>query len=117
MTTTVNFNLVVTFPTPTTATFTYYQNGNQVEGDITVTCEENVVYTLQDSPGVTFVAPTVTNDPHANLSHTISDDGQVLTIHDSDQNEETICVVLNVKNPANGATVPSPDPQYRNIPR
>lgn len=116
-TNTINFTVSVTFPTPTTGDFTIYQNGRVVTGDITVTCAETVVYELTDSPGVIFTQPSVSQDPHNNISAVVSGNGRTLTISDSDQDTETICIKLAVINPDGGATVYSPDPQYRNIPQ
>ncbi len=113
---TVSFDVDVTFPTPTTGNFTLSQNGQAVSGDITVTHSETVVYTLINSAGVIFDLPEVTNDPANNISSVVSEDGRVLSISDTDRNQETICIKLVVTNPANGAKVVSPDPQYRNIP-
>lgn len=114
--TNIFFDLAVTFPTPTTGNFVLTQDGNVVSGNISVEQPETVTYNLIDSPDVTFDDPQISDDPKNNISYSISDDKRQLIITDSDRDTETICIKFVVTNPANGAKVVSPDPQYSNIP-
>lgn len=102
------------------ATFVIYdQSGEPTEGPVEVTVHNTqIVYTLvNNNDGLIFVAPEITDDPNNDLSYALSDGDQVLTITDTDADNENICLKLVVaKSSDPSVTFTSPDPQIKNIP-
>ncbi|MFQ3192642.1 MAG: hypothetical protein ACI936_003794 [Paraglaciecola sp.] len=90
-------------------------------GTITVTETTDVIFTLSNtcSPSVSFESPLVAYvpvDESRDITPSVSSNGQVLTLIDTDVDKETICVQLVVKD-TYGNSYASPDPRIVNKPR
>lgn len=102
------------------ATFVIYdESGAPTEEPIEVT-ENNtkIIYTLVDNnDGLIFVAPDISDDPNHDLSYELSNNDQVITITDTDADNENICLKLVVAISSDpSVTYTSPDPQIKNRP-
>ena len=103
--------------TASPAVYTIYdEQGNATTAPFQVTAPNTIItYTLRaDSNQLQFVAPVISGDPNHDLTYSISTDGQVLTLIDSDGDAEDICLQL-VTVPTSAILV-GPDPQMRNRP-
>lgn len=110
----VNFTVSVD-TTKSPAIYTIYDaSGTPTTSPLVVNQANTVItYTLnEDSNQLRFIAPEITGDPGHDLSVNISKNGQVITIVDSDDDIEDICVKL-VTVPADQIMV-SPDPEILN---
>ncbi|WP_088330280.1 DP-EP family protein [Lacimicrobium sp. SS2-24] len=106
--------------TTTPPLFTIYdQQGHATDAPVDVTqLNTPVTYTLQDNQdNLNFVTPEITGDKYGNLDPTISSDGQTLTLMDSDNDNETLCVrLVVVQGDTHAPRYVSQDPQIRNRP-
>ncbi|GGD74933.1 DP-EP family protein [Lacimicrobium alkaliphilum] len=100
--------------------FTIYNQQGHIDNNPINVTENNtrIIYRLKDNnDGLKFIAPEVSDDPHGDITPSISEDGQTLTITDSDADNETICVRLVVIQANSPDThYVSQDPQIRNRP-
>lgn len=117
MTTPITFNVEVDISTPK-PTYTYQNSaGQDCDGSVTVTQRSTEIQYTLTTAGLIFVPPQISNDTGNNLSASISPDGLVLTIFDTDVTQEDATLILVVAEASNpGVHYPSPDPQIRNIP-
>jgi hypothetical protein len=112
-----NQNIAVTVNiTEGVAAFSY-----SPDGPITVTEATDVIFTLSGTcnPSVSFESPLIAYVPvneSRDITPNVSSDGQVLTLVDTDVDEETICIQLVVKD-TYGNSYASPDPRIVNKPR
>lgn len=100
------------------ATYTYKDaEGNQSDGSPTVTvANTDIIYTL-DTSGLIFLAPQISEDTGGDLTWSISEDKQSLTISDTDADAEEPCLILVVATSSDpGTPYPSPDPRIKNKP-
>ncbi len=116
-TTQISYTVYVDISTsPATYTYTDSQ-GEPSDGSPTVTqVNTDIVYTL-GTTGLIFTDPQISDDTGGDLSWNISTDKQVLTIHDTDADQEEPCLILVVATASDPSThYPSPDPRIRNKP-
>lgn len=117
-TTKINYTVYVDIGTKPNATYTYKDaQGQPSEGSPTVTVKStDLIYTLGTS-GLIFLTPSISGDTGGDLTWSISDDKQSLTIVDSDIDTESVCLILVVAEASNPTVpYPSPDPQIKNVP-
>jgi hypothetical protein len=113
----INYSVKVDITT-IPATYTYKDaQGNSCDGSPNVTVENTeIIYTLSSS-GLIFLSPNITGDTGGDLTWSISDDKQKLTIVDTDITNETACLILIVAEASNpNVPYPSPDPKIVNRP-
>lgn len=116
-TTQISYTVYVDISTdPATYTYTDSQ-GSPSDGSPTVTVSNtNIVYTLGTS-GLIFLAPQISDDTGGDLTWSISEDKQTLTISDTDADAEEPCLIIVVATESEpGTPYPSPDPKIRNKP-
>jgi hypothetical protein len=97
------------------ASFSYLPDGN-----INITGSTDVVFTLSnlDSKNLSFAAPLVAYIPigaYRDITANLSEDKQILTLSDTDLDQEEIAVQLVVQD-RYGNTYASPDPRIVNKP-
>ncbi|MDC8830843.1 DP-EP family protein [Alteromonas gilva] len=98
--------------------FTIYDDKHHVTNKPIQVTQPNTTITYQlidNTDELVFVDPLINHDPHHDLTYNIADDGQTITFTDSDADNETICMQLQVIQSTTPAKIyTSPDPQIRN---
>lgn len=116
---TFNFTVAVNIDV-SPPTFTIFDStGSPTTAPVEVTVNNTqIIYTLvNNTQDLIFVQPDISDDPNNDLSYIISSDGQILTITDSDVDQENICLKLVVaQSNTPSVTYTSPDPTIKNVP-
>ena len=116
----IHFTVNIVLDSDNEANFTYSIDGKKVTGGGVVRTETAGIYSLDEATiqnGFLFTGATITDvnkeTPCAqDFSYEVSDNGQSITIIDTDKNNGTVCLIFNVI--CKGKAYKSADPQIKN---
>lgn len=116
----IHFTVNIVLNSDDEANFTYSIDGKKVTGGGVVRTETAGIYSLDEATvaeGFLFTGATITDvdkeTPCAqDFSFNVNDNGQSITITDTDKNNGTVCLIFNVL--CKGKAYKSADPQIEN---
>ena len=114
----IHFTVNIELDSNDNANFTYFKDNKEVSGGGVVRTETAGIYSLNEATlakGFLFTGATITDKEGGcagDFKSEINDDGQSITITDTDENNGTVCLIFNVE--CNGKAYKSADPQIEN---
>ncbi|MDN3376922.1 MULTISPECIES: DP-EP family protein [unclassified Pseudoalteromonas] len=114
----INFTVNIELDSNDKANFTYFKDNKEVTGGGVVRTETAGIYSLNEATlakGFLFTGATITDKEGncaSNFTTKVNDNGQAITIIDTDENPGTACLVFHVE--CNEKPYSSPDPQVIN---
>lgn len=114
----INFTVNIELNSNNSANFTYFRDNKEVSGGGVVRTETAGIYSLNEATlakGFLFTGATITDKEGncaSDFTTKVNDNGQTITIIDTDENPGTACLVFNVE--CNGKAYESADPQIEN---
>ncbi|MBE0376126.1 DP-EP family protein [Pseudoalteromonas prydzensis] len=115
----INFTVNIELDSSNNANFTYFRDNKEVTGGGVVRTETAGIYSLNEATlakGFLFTGATITDKEGScanDFTTEVNDNGQSITVTDTDENLGTACLIFNVE--CNGKAYESADPQIKNI--